>query len=365
MKTPDSNALARLRLALIPGLGPITQRKLVLRFGSACAALAAGDSLPGFGGAALATALSIGADEALVERTLSWLDGPERHLIAFEDEAYPELLREIDDPPGVIYAIGHIDRLKAPCVAVVGARNATPQGVRDAYAMSHALSQSGLCITSGLALGIDAAAHRGGLDGPSSSIAVMGTGPDVFYPKGNFQLAQRVASEGCVVTEFPLGTPAAAGNFPRRNRLISGLARAVLVVEANERSGSLVTARCALQQGRDVLAMPGSIHSPLSKGCHKLIREGATLVECAADVLAQLGLATDLAPAAAAERASTRDSLLQAIGDAPATPDQLVQRTGLAAADVAARLCLLHLEGWIEEVPGGRFQRVAGPARCA
>ena len=362
MKTPDSNALARLRLALIPGLGPITQRKLVERFGTASAALAAGNALAGFAGAALATAVARGADEALVERTLRWLDAPERHLIAFEDEAYPDLLREITDPPGVLFAIGDIDLLRAPSIAVVGARNATPQGVRDAHAMSHALSAAGLCVTSGLALGIDAAAHRGGLDGRGSSVAVMGTGPDIFYPRGNRQLAQRLASEGCVVTELPLGTPPFAGNFPRRNRLISGLARAVLVVEANERSGSLVTAHCALEQDREVLAMPGSIHSPLSKGCHKLIREGATLVECAADVLAELGMAIDLAPVASCAHAPTSDLVLAALGQAPATHDQLVMRTGLEAAKVAARLCLLQVEGRVEEIPGGRFQRVAGPA---
>jgi DNA processing protein len=255
--------------------------------------------------------------------------------------------------------------LQRPTIAIVGARNATPQGMRDAHEMALALSESQLCVASGLALGIDAAAHRGGLDGAGSSVAVMGTGPDSFYPRRNRELALRLADHGCIVTEFPPGTPPASGNFPRRNRLISGLARAVLVVEANERSGSLGTARCALDQGRVVMAMPGSIHSPLSKGCHKLIKEGATLVECARDVRIAMGLPVEEEPARPRGAAPARDELLEAMAEAPVTPDQIAVRTGLAASTVAARLSMLQLSGEIEEVAGGRFQRVDGPRGCA
>ena len=210
MAIHDSNALARLRLSLMPGLGPIRQQGLVAHFGSAAAAFAA---------------VGHGVDDALLERTLRWLDTAGHHLLCYEDSRYPALLREIADPPGVIFAIGDLSCLGRSTVGIVGARNATPQGARDAYAIARALSEAGLCIASGLALGIDAAAHRGGLDGRGSSVAVMGTGPDLFYPRRNRELAQRLAAHGCILTEFPLGTAPARGNFPRRNRLISGLAR--------------------------------------------------------------------------------------------------------------------------------------------
>jgi DNA processing protein len=259
----------------------------------------------------------------------------------------------------VLYAIGRVELLNAASIAVVGSRNATAQGGRDAYAFARALSDAGLTIVSGLALGIDTHAHRGGLEGRSSSVAVMGTGADLVYPKGNRALAHELAAKGCLITEFALGTPSAAGNFPRRNRLISGLSRGVLVVEAAERSGSLITARLAGEQGRDVFAIPGSIHSSLSKGCHVLIKEGAKLVESAADVLAELGIAQESAAAPARGSDAPDDPLLDAMGFGPVTIDQIAQRVGGNAAAIGAGLARLQIEGRVAAMAGGRFQQIA------
>jgi DNA processing protein len=281
---------------------------------------------------------------------------PVTSLIAFDNAAYPPLLREIPDPPPRIYAMGRIELLNAPCLAIVGARNATALGRRNARAFARELSNAGLCIVSGLALGIDAAAHAGGLEGAASSIAVMGTGADIVYPPENAALAQRLKESGCVITEYPSGTPPRRGNFPRRNRLISGLSKGVLVVEASRRSGSLITARLAAQQNREAFALPGSIHSPMSRGCHELIREGAKLVECIEDVLVELGVpVTRRHPAN--EEDGARDALLAAIGCDPLSLDQIAELTGLAASACAARLSLLEIDGRIDALPGGRFQR--------
>ena len=214
---------------------------------------------------------------------------PDHHVITLADSEYPRLLLEIPDPPPLLYAHGNPGLLEGPALAMVGSRNGTAQGLRNAEAFAKAFSAGGLTIVSGLALGIDAAAHRGGLAGPASTIAVLGTGIDVVYPHGNAPLFAEIAARGLLLSEYPVGTPAAGHNFPRRNRLISGLARGCLVVEAALGSGSLITARMAIEQGRDVFAIPGSIHSPLSKGCHSLIKQGAKLVDTAEDVLAELG----------------------------------------------------------------------------
>jgi DNA processing protein len=362
----DSNKLARLRLSLIPGLGPVTQLRLVERFGSAGAVFDRPGEVARFAGEAVAVALARGPEAALVERTLAWAEDSAHRLVTIEEELYPRLLREIHDPPGVLYVVGDLHLLQRSSVAIVGSRNATSQGTHDARAMARELSAAGQAIVSGLALGIDAAAHQGGLEGGSSSVAVTGTGPDVTYPRRNRALAERLAAEGCIVTEFPLGTPPASGNFPRRNRLISGLARAVLVVEANEKSGSLLTAMYACHQNREVLAMPGSVHSPLSKGCHKLIRQGAALAENAGHVLEAIGLPhAGGTMGAGQESDASPDSFLLEIGFAPLSPDQIAQRTGLAAAAVAARLGRLQLEGRVEQVAGGKFQRVGRASRSA
>lgn len=359
----DTHSLARLRLALIPGLGPITQRELVKRFQTAAGVFAATrEEVEDFAGPAVATALSATPARPHLDRALAWLDRDRagHHLVCMEDALYPARLREIESAPGVLFAIGRLDLLEHPCLAIVGSRNATPQGERDARALAHALSDAGLCIASGLALGIDAAAHRGGLDGRASSIAVMGTGPDIFYPRRNRDLAARLAEQGCVLTEFAPTVPPDSRNFPRRNRLISGLALGVLVVEANAKSGSLGTARIAAEQGREVFALPGSVHSPLSKGCHKLIKEGATLVEGAEDILLELGFAsrrsTPCAPVPS--DASPSDPVLDALAFDTLSVDEIARRSGLEVGPVAAHLSQLEIAGAVEAAGSGRFQRV-------
>ena len=342
MPLPPPATIGLLELSLVVGMSPRQQREALERFGSARAAL---------------DALGRRPEVPLVDRALAWASrASERHLIALGEDRYPPLLREISDPPLVLYAEGRIELLASTCFAIVGARNASDQGRTDARAFARRLSDAGLCIASGLAHGVDAAAHEGGLEGASSSIAVTGTGIDLVYPKQNDVLARRLVESGCVVTEYALGMPPIAGNFPRRNRLISGLARGVLVVQANDRSGSLSTARFAAEQGRDVFALPGSIHSSLAKGCHKLIKDGAKLVETAADILVELGMQAD------AQVATPRryHPLLAAMGHDPVSVDQIMRRTGLAAAAIGAQLSLLEIDGRVDALPGGRFQRIDG-----
>ena len=252
-----------------------------------------------------------------IDAALAWAAEPGNAILALADAAYPKRLLDTPDPPTVLYAKGRTELLNAPALAIVGSRNATPQGEANAEAFATTLANAGLTIVSGLALGIDAAAHRGGLRGKSSTIAVIGTGIDRVYPARNQALARDIATQGCIISEFPLGTQALKENFPRRNRVISGLARGCLVVEAAERSGSLITARLSGEQGRDVFAIPGSIHSPLSKGCHKLIKQGAKLVDDASDILDELGLA--------------------------ATADRVVPASSAPAADAARLLSLIHI----------------------
>lgn len=308
-------------------------------------------------GREVAQALARGPLEALVERTLRWSEEPGHHVIPVANPAYPKALLAITDPPPVLYAHGRIELLDGAAIAIVGSRNATAQGKRDAEAFARALSSVGLTIVSGMALGIDAAAHRGGLASIGSSIAVLGTGIDVVYPKENRRLAHELARSGCLLSEFPIGTPSAAGNFPRRNRLISGLSRGVLVVEAGKPSGSLITARFALEQGREVFAIPGSIHSTLSKGCHELIKQGATLVEDVGGILEELRWQVRIMPSPE-QVPEPAHPLLDSMGFAPASADQIAQRTGIAANSVAAQLSLLEIEGRIASLPGGLFQRV-------
>ena len=262
----------------------------------------------------------------------------------------------------MFYCHGRRELLAAPAFAIVGSRNATPQGCADAEAFAAALSAAGLAIVSGLALGIDAAAHRGGLAGAGSSIAVVGTGPDRVYPARNRALAHDLAARGLVISEFAVGTPPLKQNFPRRNRLVSGLARGVLVVEATLSSGSLITARLAAEQGRDVFALPGSIHSPFSKGGHRLIREGAKLVETAQDILEELGLAAGATASAGPRKRAQADAparaLLRALGHDPADVDTLAARTRLPVADIMATLTALELDRRVAALPGGIWQRI-------
>jgi DNA processing protein len=359
--TLREDTLAWLGLTLVPGVSNAARRALLKAFASPQAVLAASpQDVARIADDLVARRLFDGPAPGLVEATLRWLTGPRCHLLAIGDDAYPRALLDTPDPPVVLYARGRIELLNSPAVAIVGSRNATPQGLRDAEAFARALSDAGLAIVSGLALGIDAAAHRGGLAGAASSIAVMGTGPDLIYPKRNRDLADRLAQDGCLISELAIGAPPLAGNFPQRNRMISGLSRGVLVVEAALRSGSLNTAHSALEQGRDVFAVPGSIHSALSKGCHLLLKEGAKLVESADDVLAEFGIvgAGGAPKESPPDCAVKRDPLLEEMGFAPASIDQLSQRTGLDAAKLAAHLSRLEVAGRVRALPGGWYQRV-------
>lgn len=301
-------------------------------------------------------------DAARIHETLAWLSAPGHGLVAWGDPDYPPQLLEIGDPPPVFYCHGRRELLAASAFAIVGSRNATPQGCADAEAFAAALSAAGLAIVSGLALGIDTAAHRGGLAGVGSSIAVVGTGPDRVYPARNRALAHDLAARGLVLSEFAVGTPPLKQNFPRRNRLVSGLARGVLVVEATLSSGSLITARLAAEQGRDVFALPGSIHSPFSKGGHRLIREGAKLVETAQDILEELGFAVAAPVRAGQGQRMQADAparaLLRALGHDPADVGTLAARTRLPVPDIMATLTALELDRRVAALPGGIWQRI-------
>jgi DNA processing protein len=339
---------------------------------------------------------------AFIARTLAWLAMPHRHLLTLADDAYPRALLNIADPPLLLYAWGRPALLQRSAVAVVGSRNPSRQGLMHAEQFAEAISQAGMPVVSGLALGIDSAAHEGGLRGAGATVAVIGTGIDVMYPARNRALTERIARDGCIVSEYALGTPPLSFNFPRRNRIISGLSRAVLVVEAALRSGSLITARVAADQGRDVFAIPGSIHSPMAKGCHALIKEGAKLVESVQDVLEELACcgnenaaeekrgrkvnqqggkqvcnkggtdaATDKGAQAAlfdvADKAGPSeiaeiadgDSLLHQMGYDPVTLDQLALRSGRGAAPLQQELLMLELAGSVELLPGGAYRRMA------
>jgi len=301
-------------------------------------------------------------DRTLDDAAAAWLAEPGHRLLSWDDTEYPKALLELTDPPPSLYALGHLELLNVPSLAIVGSRQGTPQGVEDAHAFARTLAHAGYTIVSGLAQGIDAAAHRGALETAASTIAVTGTGPDRVYPAANRDLAHAIATRGALVTEFAPGTPPLKGNFPRRNRLIAGLARGVLVVEAAPGSGSLITARQAVEQGKDVFAIPGSIHSPLSKGPHALIRDGAKLVETAQDVLTELGVASPRASEAQAGDPPPADPLharvLEAMGRGPVDLDRLVTRTGLRAEALAATLVHLELDGRVAALAGGGWDRL-------
>lgn len=295
-----------------------------------------------------------------IDKTIAWAEQAGNHVLTLADAAYPKALLQIPDPPLLLYVRGRLELLGVPALAVVGSRNATAQGLRNAEKFSEALSQGGLPIVSGLALGIDAAAHAGGLRGAGSTIAVIGTGADLTYPARNRELTERIAAEGCIASEYALGTPPVAANFPRRNRIISGLARGVLVIEAAARSGSLITARMAAEQGREVFAIPGSIHSPLSKGCHLLIKQGAKLVESAQDILEELGnhSPTSHSPPPAVSDPAATTPLLSAMGFDPIDADTLASRCQADVASVNAQLLELELQGCVEMLAGGTYRRL-------
>jgi len=311
---------------------------------------------------------------ASVDAAERWADAPDHHVLTLVDRDYPAMLLSIADPPPLLYVRGNPQAVSRASIAIVGARNATAGGAANARAFGRHLAGSGWCIVSGLARGIDAAAHLGALDAEvagsdgGGTVAVFGTGIDRIYPSAHQALAERIARHGALVTEFPLATPPLPHHFPRRNRLVAGLARGVLVVEAARQSGSLSTARLANEAGREVFAIPGSIHSPLSRGCHALIRQGAKLVETAQDIVDELGELPRAAPAVAtpgeqsAQRAQRAqpdpDPLLAALGYDPVLRDDLQRRTGMDDATLQSRLLELELDGVIERLPGERYQRM-------
>lgn len=353
-----------LRLSLINGLGDESIRRLLVAFGSPSAILSANASdLERIVKKNVAQNIRYGVDEKKLSAALNWLEDPANSLITLADPDYPSLLLNIPDPPPILYFKGQRKLLNTPALAVVGSRNATPQGLSNAETFSEAISNAGLCIISGMALGIDAAAHHGGLRGVAASIGVVGTGLDIVYPARNHELAHRLAKEGALISEFPLGTPAIGRNFPRRNRIISGMSQGCLVVEAALKSGSLITARQALEQGREVLAIPGSIHSPLSKGCHALIKQGAKLVENTQDILDELDYQSNKNNVQRIKKVDVTNAmegalLLKYLGHDIADIDTLCVRSGLTAETVSAMLLTLELDGVIASLPGGYYQRI-------
>nr|WP_236599322.1 DNA-processing protein DprA [Ramlibacter monticola] len=366
-----------LRLALTPQLGPVAARRLLAAFGLPEAILAQGEAaLAKAVGSPLAQALRQPPEgfEAQLEATLAWLaaDPDHRQVLTLGDPDYPTALLTIADPPLMLYRMGRIAAAPQRAVAVVGSRNATPQGLQNARRFSSALAEAGVTVVSGMALGIDGAAHEGAMDGAApdavATIAVVGTGLDRVYPKPHLELAHRIAARGMILSEYPIGTPPLAPNFPRRNRLIAALGQGTLVVEAALQSGSLITARLAAECGREVFAIPGSIHSPHARGCHALLRQGAKLVESAQDVLEDLRFVLPAAPAPAPDgeaegpeggTTATEDPLLAAMGYDPIGLDDLIARTGIPAPRLQARLLELELAGEVARLPGGRFQRQA------
>lgn len=353
---------AWLRLTRAPGIGGETQRTLLRHFGSPevinCTSRSALRQIIG----ARADGYCDFDPTAVTDEAEAWLARPGHHLLTLGDPSYPRQLLDIPDPPTLLYVRGNPALLGQPALAIVGSRNATPQGRRDAEHFARYLADSGLCITSGLALGIDAAAHQGALAAGGSTVAVIGTGADRLYPASNRDLALEIVHRGAIVSELPLGTPALAGNFPRRNRILCGLARGVLVVEAAVGSGSLITARLAAEQGREVFAIPGSIHSPVSRGCHQLIKQGAKLVETAADILEEMGQPAPFSGGSDQVEDGSNDtpagSLLALIGHTPCLLDELAARSGLPADRLLGELLALEMAGRVASLPGNRYQRL-------
>ncbi len=354
---------AWLRLLETPQVGRESARKLLAAFGSAQsvidASVGARREVVG-SGPALALATAPDTLAALIAATAEWLaaDADEtRAVVTLGDPLYPAALLNIADPPLLLYLQGRVELLQAPSVAIVGSRNPTHQGTDNAHAFAAHLSRAGWPVVSGMALGIDGAAHEGALEGSAGTVAVVGTGLDRVYPRRHLDLAHRITRQGLMVSEYSLGTPALPPNFPLRNRIIAGLARGTLVVEAALQSGSLITARLASEAGREVFAIPGSIHSPQSRGCHALIKRGAKLVENAQDILEELQ--PGIAPAAApAEPTRNTDPLLQALGYEPVSLDALGARTGWSATELNTRLLELELGGQVARLPGQLFQRI-------
>lgn len=302
------------------------------------------------------------------ERDLEWLGNPNHHIIESGSDDIPELLRRIPGPPERLYVVGNKDALHLPALAIVGSRNPTRGGKQNAYEFAKHLGRSGFCIVSGLAQGIDTAAHKGALDADAMTVAFLGHGIDRIYPASNSELAKRIVKNGALCSEFPLGAEPRREHFPQRNRLISGMCLGTLVVEAAKRSGSLISARLAAEQGREIFAIPGSIHNPMSRGCHQLIRQGAKLVESAADIIDELGplvahllqtIDESITPSVTANDGDQDyDKLFEALAFDPATSDELAETSGLTIEQVSSMLLILELEGKVEAIAGGRYSRL-------
>ena len=363
--------LAWAALTRTPALGVRTLETLLRRFGSAAAFLAAADGERERAGLSPEACEHLRRSPRAAKAEIAWLEGPRHHLLPFTDAGYPRLLNALRDKPVALYVSGDLGPLRNPQLAIVGSRNPTCQGSETAFEFAHCVAERSIAITSGFAAGIDAAAHRGALAARGATVAVLGSGVDMIYPRCNGPLGAAVAEHGALVSEFPLGTVPRRSNFPRRNRLIAALSLGTLVVEAARGSGSLITARIAEHLGRAVFAVPGSIRNPLSRGCHALIKKGAKLAESADDILGELRLPA-LFPAQprGAEGESPRIGdragmdkhhkiLLDALGFDPADLDMLIARTGLKAEAVSSMMLILELEGHVQAAPGGRYSRVS------
>ena len=353
----DAELASWLALNQISGLGNEGQRRLLKAFGNPETIFSTPvKELRQIVKPVVANLIAQGVNVEALGTIAVWLENPANCVVTLADSDYPQALLNISDPPLLLYVKGRRELLNRPILALVGSRNASAQGLKNAEAFAQAVSEAGLCIASGMAHGIDAAAHRGGLRGIGSSVGVVGTGLDKVYPAANRELAHQLAEEGALISEFSLATPPLAANFPRRNRIISGLSLGCLVVEASLQSGSLITARMALEQGREVFAIPGSIHSPQAKGCHYLIKQGAKLVECAQDILEELGGFRQAANSSIP--LPEEHYLFEHLGFDPVDMDTLCQRSGLTIEALSAILLQLELDGRVAAVPGGLYQRI-------
>ena len=357
-----------LALNRVPGLGLASCNKLLDDFGTPAAIFQADRAeMERYGLQPASVEYIRNTPWSLVESDLKWLEKPGSHILTLNDPEYPQLLREISDPPLLLFIRGDPVVLSTLQVAIVGSRKATPDGRRIARDFARQLAGLGLTVTSGLALGIDTQCHMGALDGGGKTVAVLGCGPDLVYPEKNRDLAESVVTNGALITEFHPGTPPLPANFPRRNRVISGLSLGTVVIEAGLRSGSLITARLASEQGREVFAVPGSIRNPLSRGSHALIRQGAKLVESVNDILEELGALVNLVTRDLENRENRHISvkgldessklLLDNIGRDPVSIDDLVDASNMSASEISGLLLQMELQGYIETLPGGEFKR--------
>lgn len=369
--TDTGRLRAWLLIAHAPGIGPRTVNRLMDGFGDPRSVLDADSGQLRAAGVRADAVQSLRSPPTqIADAALAWAEQDGASILTREDARYPQLLRELDDSPVVLYVRGDPSVLSDPQLALVGSRNPTPACRDTTRELARHLAACGLTITSGLAIGVDGAAHEGALES-GRTVAVLGTGPDRVYPAAHRDLARRIACQGALVTEFPPGSGPRGENFPRRNRIISGLSLGTLVTEAALRSGSLITARYAVEQGREVFAIPGSIHNPLARGCHALIRDGAKLVETAQHVLEELvsvlGPFTETAQASVGNGTRGKDGLdadyrrlLDAMGHDPVAQDELIRRTSFPAQNVSSMLLLLELEGYVSSHPGGRYCRTVG-----